>query len=246
MLDSEGRRESFFGGFVSRERHFLARLFKEVSLPANHVVVRQGDVPEGFYLVEEGTVVVFRDGGEGDPVQLLTCLGPGDHFGELGLCAHRVGSASVRTSEPCRCLRLSRQTLCDVLPEHPTLGLRLPTAGGRSRAAGLSRFSHRREVRTRVDRPVGLMLADGTSTLTRLVDLSRGGLCLNGAPPDWETGRTVRFHLGLGSIILQLAGQVAWSRDDAVGVAFKERSQGHNMKIQWALRQLVEPPPQPN
>ena len=40
---------------------------------------------------------------------------------------------------------------------------------------------------------------------------------------------------------MRVLGRVRWIRedDDSVGVTFMQRSQGHNMKIQWALRQLV-------
>jgi len=194
-------------------------------------------------VIREGAVVIFRDGGDDEPVQLLARLGPGDHFGEFGIYDELVRTASARTAQASRILRLDKLALLGVLAEHPTVALRLQTVAGRRPVAappGAARLGlgRRREVRTLIGRDVALTLEDGTSQRARLVNLSRGGLCLSGAPAVWRAGQRVRFHLGLGSGMIQLDGEVAWRRDDAAGVAFPQRSQGHYMKIQWALRQM--------
>lgn len=244
MFEPELRKIEIFADLTDRELRGLAGLFEEAPLPANHVIFRQGDLAEAFYVIREGAVVIIRDGGDDEPVQLLARLGPGDHFGEFGIYDELVRTASARTAEPSRVLRLDKQALLGVLAEHPTVALRLRTAAGRrpgtarpgAAPLGLGR---RREVRTLIGRDVALTLDDGTSRRARLVNLSRGGLCLAGVPEAWRAGQRVRFHLGLGSGVIQLDGEVAWIRDDAVGVAFTQRSQGHYMKIQWTLRQMV-------
>ncbi len=241
MYDQELRRIEIFRDLADDEFLQVAAYLEELNLPANHVVFRQGDEAEAFFVIRTGTVVVFRDGGKNEPVQLLARLGAGDHFGEFGTCDGRRRAASARTCEPTQILRLHKEALVHLLPHCPTLALGLQTARRQGHAVpGLAR---RREVRTVVDKPVAVMLEDGTSVMTRLVDLSRGGLCLAGSPPSWQVGQWVKFHLNLGPGMLQLGGRVRWIRedDDSIGVTFMQRSQGHNMKIQWALRQLVGP-----
>ncbi len=240
MFVQKLRKIDIFRDLSDGELRALSELFEEVSLAANHLVFRQGDYAEAFYVIQQGTVVIFRDGGEDEPVQLLARLGPGDHFGEFGIYDELIRSASARTAEPSRILRIGKRELLGVLFEHPTVALRLQTAAARQHGSvQVSGLARRREVRTIIDKEVVLMLADGTSTKARLLNLSRGGLCLRGVPEAWEVGRRVRFHLGLGTGMLQLGGEVSWVRDDTVGVTFTQRSQGHNTKVQWALRQLV-------
>ncbi len=238
MYEQELRRIEIFRDLADDEFHQVAACLEELNLPANHVVFRQGDEADAFFVIRTGTVVVFRDGGKDEPVQLLARLGAGDHFGEFGTCEGRRQAAAARTCEPTQILRLHREALHSLLPHCPTLALGLQLARRQGAVPG---FARRREVRTVVDKPVAVMLEDGTSVITRLVDLSRGGLSLAGSPPSWQVGQWVKFHLNLGPGMLQLGGRVRWIRedDDSVGVTFMQRSQGHNMKIQWALRQLV-------
>lgn len=237
----ELRRIDVFQDLSELELRPLSELFDEVSLPANHMIFRQGDFAEAFYVIREGGVVIFRDGGEHEPVQLLARLSSGDHFGEFGIYEELIYSASVRTSEPSRILQIGKQALLSVLLDHPTVALRLqPAAAARQHgSAQVSGLARRREVRTIIDKEVALALDDGTTMATRLLNLSRGGLCFRNVPPGWEVGRRVRFHVGLGTGMLQLGGKISWIRDETVGVIFTQRSQGHYMKIQWTLRQLV-------
>lgn len=240
MFEQELRKIEIFRDLSDRELQPLCSLFNEVRLPANHVIFRQGELAEAFYVVHEGGVVIFRDDGENEPVQLLARLQAGDHFGEFGIYEELIRSASARTSTPSRILRISKQALLGVLVEHPTVALRLQTAAARRHdSTQISGLARRQEVRTIIEKDVVLTVEDGTSTTVRLVNLSRGGLCLRGVPESWAVTQHVRFHLGLGSGMLQLGGDVSWIRGEAVGVIFTQRSQGHNMKIQWALRQLV-------
>ena len=239
MYEQELRRIEIFSNLADDELHQVSTYLEELNLPANHVVFRQGQKADAFLVIRTGTVVVFRDGGKNEPVQLLTRLGAGDHFGELGICEGRRQAASARTCEPTQVLRLHKDALAHLLPHCPTLalGLRLARRHGNT----VPGFARRREVRTIVNKSVAIMLEDGTSMMTRLVDLSRGGLCLAGSPPSWQVGQWVKFHLNLGPGMLQLGGRVRWIRedDDSIGITFMQRSEGHNMKIQWALRQLL-------
>lgn len=241
MFEQELRRIEIFRDLSDAELRRLSSLFEEESLPANHVVFRQGDDAEAFYVIKDGDVVIFRDEGDNEPVQLLARLGPGDHFGEFGIYNELIRSASARTSEPSHILTIGKKALLGVLLEHPTVALRLQTAAARHQgSAKIAGFARRREVRTIIDRDVVLTVEDGTAMKARLVNLSRGGMCLRGVAAHWDVGERVRFHIGLGNGMLQLGGLVSWIRDDLVGVSFTQRSQGHNVKIQWALRQMVD------
>ena len=52
-----------------------------------------GDVADGMYFIEEGTVVVKMDQ-DGDEIE-ISKLGKGQYFGELALVTHRPRAASV-------------------------------------------------------------------------------------------------------------------------------------------------------
>ena len=73
----------------------------EVRLAAGEVLVRQGDLSDLVYVVDEGDVELVRalaDGGE----EVLSRYGQGEYFGELGPMFRLRRSATARAIGPCR------------------------------------------------------------------------------------------------------------------------------------------------
>ena len=70
----------------------LARGLEPVHVPAGRAVFRQGDPADRFYVIETGAADVLGDG------RLLTTLGPGDGFGEIGLLRRVPRTAMVRAA----------------------------------------------------------------------------------------------------------------------------------------------------
>ena len=86
----------------SLDRRQLERLsndFRERTIPAGTVVIRQGDDHGmGFFVVAEGEVVVSIDGVE------IEQIGPGGYFGEVALISDRVRTATVTAATEVRLL----------------------------------------------------------------------------------------------------------------------------------------------
>ena len=86
-------------GLDRRQRERIARDFRERTIPAGTVVIRQGDDHGmGFFVVAEGEVIVSIDGRE------LNRLGPGGYFGEVALISDRVRTATVTAATDVRLL----------------------------------------------------------------------------------------------------------------------------------------------
>lgn len=87
------------------------------------VVVRQGDVGESMFVIQEGTVdvVVERDGHE----VFLRTLGKGEFLGEMGIF-DRVGrSATIRARGEARLLSVDRKSFLRRIHEDPSLAFRV-------------------------------------------------------------------------------------------------------------------------
>jgi MFS family permease len=69
-------------------------------------VVRQGDAPDDFFVVLEGSFVVTKRVGDAEPV-VVNRLGPGTGFGEIGLLGAIPRTATVTADGPGRVLRVS-------------------------------------------------------------------------------------------------------------------------------------------
>ena len=70
----------------------LARGLEPIQVPAGEAVFHQGDPADRFYVIETGTAEVVGDG------RLITALGPGDGFGEIGLLRRVPRTATVRAA----------------------------------------------------------------------------------------------------------------------------------------------------
>ncbi|HXF35761.1 MAG TPA: cyclic nucleotide-binding domain-containing protein, partial [Actinomycetota bacterium] len=70
-----------FQGLSKHEREQVARWADEVDVPAGKHLLDEGRLPHEFFVIEEGTATVTRDG------RRLAELGPGDFFGEIAILA---------------------------------------------------------------------------------------------------------------------------------------------------------------
>jgi CRP-like cAMP-binding protein len=68
-------------------------------------VVREGGYSNDFYVIQEGTAKVERDGEE------IAALGPGDVFGEQGLLEKQQRSATVRATDTLRVIKIEHWEL---------------------------------------------------------------------------------------------------------------------------------------
>ena len=87
----------------------LSRAARELRLPAEAVVVREGDSGDLFYVIAQGSVVVTQQGRE------LRRLGPGDSFGEIALLRDLPRTATVEATEPALFVTLARDDFLRVV-----------------------------------------------------------------------------------------------------------------------------------
>ena len=89
----------------------------EVGFAPDQVIVRQGEVGTGFFVVASGGVRVVRDG------RTIATLGPGAFFGELSVLDGRPRTAQVIASEPTLCLALATWEFEAVVHDQPAVAL---------------------------------------------------------------------------------------------------------------------------
>jgi CRP/FNR family transcriptional regulator, cyclic AMP receptor protein len=99
------------------------RRFVDAASITDHVpgeeLTEQGALGHRFHLFLEGAADVERDG------QRVAAVGPGQFVGELGLLGGGPSTATVRCTEPSRCLTLRREAFWAVLEDEPAIALRI-------------------------------------------------------------------------------------------------------------------------
>jgi CRP-like cAMP-binding protein len=79
-----------------------------VEARAGEVVVRQGEVGDALFLIEEGMAEVVRRPRDDGPGRLVAELGPGDYFGEIAIVTGGERIADVIAQSPMVLRRLSK------------------------------------------------------------------------------------------------------------------------------------------
>lgn len=199
------------------------------------VLLEEGEPTDSLYFIKKGAIAFFKD--KGGDEQLLSHLGVGRFFGELGLFGLDKPVSVTAVGEGCL-LKISYDDIGSFLKRHPSVHRRLEMSA--TNMAVALEMGRRQEVRIRISQDVVLELDDGSPLEVLLENFSPGGMCLTWVPPHWIKGEKVRFVLKLPQGILHLSGRVVWRYKKRVGLALDRNLPNHAMVIQNAIRSLLE------
>lgn len=104
------------------EKWMLLRLTNfgtQLSFGPGEAIITEGDPGDGLYLILAGSAQVVRDR------KVLNTLGPFRSFGEISLLVDQPRTATVLTTTPLRCVKLTRRQLATVEEKEPKLAMRL-------------------------------------------------------------------------------------------------------------------------
>jgi CRP/FNR family cyclic AMP-dependent transcriptional regulator len=94
--------------FPDEQLRVLTAVVSRRSVPRGTVVMAAGDPTDSLYIVISGRLKVMMSDAEGKEV-ILSFLGAGEYFGEMGLIDDSPRSASVVSSEPCELLAIAKR-----------------------------------------------------------------------------------------------------------------------------------------
>jgi CRP-like cAMP-binding protein len=113
----------------------LRREGRRLHFAAHAFVQQQGDAPDGFWLVESGSVSVCRFGIDGG-VTIFAVLGPGDLFGELAHFTRVARQVDVVAETPATMVRVDGAAIDRLLAQQPDFArLLLRSLGNQLRVA---------------------------------------------------------------------------------------------------------------
>jgi len=149
-----------FAGLDEKARESVARLATDRRTPAGYLLFREGQAAEGFYVVLEGRVKVYKLSPDGRQ-QILHVFGPGQALAEAAMFAGETFPAFAETMEESRLAFFQRDRFLKGLSENPAMAAGL--------IASLARLC--RQLSTLVGE---IALSDVSGRLARyLTDLAR-------------------------------------------------------------------------
>ncbi len=114
------RKMPLFSDFSSKELLEIVSKMQPLEVSAGTTIIKQGDIGDKFYLLQEGEVEVILEQitDEGYKEIKLAELGPGSYFGEIALLKNVPRTASVRAKTDCRLLWLDKENFLKIFREH--------------------------------------------------------------------------------------------------------------------------------
>jgi CRP/FNR family cyclic AMP-dependent transcriptional regulator len=106
-----------FASFPEEPLRLLATVVTRRSATRGSIIMAAGDPTDSLYIVLSGRLKVMMSDADGKEV-ILTLIGPGEFFGEMGLIDDSPRSASVVAIEPCELLAITRRDFKKCLAEN--------------------------------------------------------------------------------------------------------------------------------
>lgn len=119
---------AFFSKLSKKELDQVAQWTDELTVPEGEELVTQGRFAHEFFVIEDGTAEVRKDG------ETLGELGPGDFFGEIGLLETDRRTATVVATTPLTVIVMAQR-------EFSSMERDMPAVADRIRAAIRARLS---------------------------------------------------------------------------------------------------------
>jgi small-conductance mechanosensitive channel/CRP-like cAMP-binding protein len=125
-----------FATFAPEERAAIAAKLKPRSYDKAETLVERGVVLQSLFIIGSGVVSITREGIEGE-MELLR-LGPGDHFGEIGMLTGAAATGRFTALVPSTVYELAKADLTPILESRPPVAQELCRALARRQALAQS------------------------------------------------------------------------------------------------------------
>src|SRR2546421_2522618 len=111
-----------FSSFPEDQLRMLASVVTRRSVTRSTTIMAGGDATDSLYIVLSGRLKVMMSDAEGKEV-ILSILGPGEFFGEMGLIDDAPRSASVVAIEPCELLSIAKRDFKRCMTENAEMAM---------------------------------------------------------------------------------------------------------------------------
>jgi len=112
-----------FPGLDDSELQEMAALTEIKTYPQGHVLCREGEYEDVFYIIAEGNAAISKKI-EGEKAErVLRVSGCGDMVGEMALIQNAPRAATVRTTTECTVLEMEKQDFETILSRSPRMAM---------------------------------------------------------------------------------------------------------------------------
>jgi CRP/FNR family transcriptional regulator len=115
---------SVFNGLYTNQLQEIRKISVGRSLHKGEAVFFEGDPGDGFYVVIEGLIKVFKISADGKE-QILHLIGAGEPFGEVAVFAGRSFPANAEALADSRLLFFPRDAIIRLIAQNPAMAMKM-------------------------------------------------------------------------------------------------------------------------
>jgi CRP-like cAMP-binding protein len=124
MISQELLQEVYlFKNMSNEECAKFAKIAERVPLQTGDVLFRAGSASTAMYLIKDGSMNITQQGPKGETIPVAT-LGPGAHFGEMGLVDSPDRSATAEAMEHSALFRFDYDAINALLEANPLMAVK--------------------------------------------------------------------------------------------------------------------------
>lgn len=113
-----------FSGLADNQVQELSRITSQKHFKKGESIFFEGDEGNGFYIVIEGSIKIFKLSVEGKE-HILHFFGPGEPIGEVPVFSGRRFPANAEAAEPTHLLYFPRNSFIDLISKNPSLSINM-------------------------------------------------------------------------------------------------------------------------
>ena len=113
-----------FKGLESKQLEAIQQITINRRFGRNELIFTDGDPGDGFYVVIDGQVKIYKVSPEGKE-QILHVLGPGQPLGQVAVFAGRSFPANAQSLSKSHLLFFPREKFVALISQHPTIALKM-------------------------------------------------------------------------------------------------------------------------
>ena len=95
-----------------------------MKMPAGKAIFNEGEVGTEMYVIQSGSVEIFKKNRKGEE-KILATLEKGDFFGEMSILEDVPRTASARAKTDCELVRINQTTFDEMLRHNAEIAVRM-------------------------------------------------------------------------------------------------------------------------
>ena len=124
MANTIIEKSSLFMGLPEDQIDDIKQISHEKQYSRGEIVFSEGDDGNGFYIIADGKVKIYKVSAEGKE-QILHIFGPGEPFGEVPVFTGKKFPANAEAISKSRLIFLPRAAFVDLISNNPSLALNM-------------------------------------------------------------------------------------------------------------------------